>query len=144
MTVRSNLQEYTFLRSPTTVGNLKRLLEVVERSRDHLFTFTQGAFEVTVIISSDMGCHISEIFSLEKLISHIENLSAIIIKLPDESVSTPGTHYSIMKQLAWNNINVVEVVSTFSEYTLVLDKHQVDRAFSVLLNFLGNQGNQRP
>ena len=48
----------------------------------------------------------------------------------------PGVHYTILKQLAWNDINLVEAVSTYSEFTIILERDVVDRAFSVLMNYL--------
>jgi hypothetical protein len=41
-----------------------------------------------------------------------------------------------MKQLAFHDLNVVEVVSTYRELTFVLAKDDVDRAFTVLTRFL--------
>ncbi len=43
------------------------------------------------------------------------------------------------KQLAWNNINVVEVVSTYTEFTIILQKKQVDVSFSILMKFLAGR-----
>lgn len=44
----------------------------------------------------------------------------------------PGVYYSILKQLMWGGINVVELVSTYTELILVLEKRHVDRAFAIL------------
>jgi hypothetical protein len=35
-------------------------------------------------------------------------------------------------QLAWSGINVIEVVSTFTEFTVILKDKEVDLAFSAL------------
>jgi len=45
-------------------------------------------------------------------------------------------HYSILKQLAWSNINVIEVVSTYTEFTVIIDNARIDTAFSVLKNLM--------
>jgi aspartokinase len=47
-----------------------------------------------------------------------------------------GIYYLIFKTLAWENINVIEVVSTMSELTIVLDDQEVVRAFNLLQNNL--------
>ena len=49
-----------------------------------------------------------------------------------------GVHYTLLKQLAWHDINLVEAVSTYSEFTIVLRRDVVDRAFSVLMEFLAH------
>jgi len=136
LTVRSNLSEFTFLKSGALMEKQKSLLDKISDGSDHFITFTQGVLESTIIVSAVLKKDVEKIFKKEKLISSLHDLSAIIIKLPVQSVSTPGVHYSILKQLAWKNINVVEVVSTYTEFTVVLEKRKVDLAFSVLINYL--------
>ena len=75
---------------------------------------------------------IEDLFRGERLIKKLSFLSSITVKLPEENVTTPGVYYFILKALAWQNINVIEVVSTYQEITLILETKEVDRAFSVL------------
>ncbi|MFH2000327.1 MAG: aspartate kinase [Planctomycetota bacterium] len=138
LTVRSSLSEYTFLKSDTIMEKQKLLLQALDERSDQFVTFTRGVFEITIIVSSSLADSVEAIFNAEKRISRLHDLSAIIIKLPEQTVSTPGVHYTILKQLAWNNINVVEVVSTYTEFTVILHKNQVDFAFSVLMELLSS------
>ncbi|MCP4155492.1 MAG: aspartate kinase [bacterium] len=135
LTVRSSLMEFTFLKSDTILENQKELLRRLENRRDNFITFTQGVYEITIIVNSDLEETVEDIFKKEKNVSRIPNLSAITIRLSPGTVNIPGIHYSILKQLAWKNINVVEVVSTFTEFTIILEKDQVDLTFSILLKF---------
>lgn len=135
MTVRSNLMEFTFKRGDTLLEKLKHLLQRIEQRRDTFVTFTQGIYEVTVIVSADLAPDVKHIFFGETIISSLSDLAAVIIRLSPQTVVTPGVHYSILKQLAWKNINVVEVVSTFSEFTIILEKKNVDLTFSILMKF---------
>jgi hypothetical protein len=41
-------------------------------------------------------------------------------------------YYRIFKELAWANVNVVELLSSGDELTLVFENAVIDRAFSVL------------
>jgi hypothetical protein len=43
--------------------------------------------------------------------------------------------YAILKRLAWQNLNVVDVVSTATEFTIVVSNEQVDQAFSALRRY---------
>lgn len=136
LTVRSNLVEFTFRNSDSLLEKQKLLLQELTDFRDKFVTITRGVFEVAIIVNADAENKVEEIFKQEKKISKITNLSAIIIKLPVEAVSVPGVHYSILKHLAWENINVVEMVSTFTEFTIIIGKDNIDRAFSILKKFL--------
>lgn len=134
--VRSNLVEYTFQQSDTIWEKQKQLLSQAERGRDTFLTFTQGVFEVMLIASAAIEGRVQEAFRGEKVLSKVEGLSAIIIRLTPQSVHTSGVYYSILKQLAWDNLNVVDVVSTYTEFTLILENRVVDRAFAVLKRYL--------
>ncbi|OGF67085.1 MAG: hypothetical protein A2Y62_09065 [Candidatus Fischerbacteria bacterium RBG_13_37_8] len=136
ISIRSNLTEYTFLHSGTILEKQKLLLHEIVEQRDKFITFTHGLYEVTIIVNSCLEKIVDKVFRKEKLIAKLSDLSALIIHLPDETVHTPGIFYLLMKQLAWENINVIEEVSTYTEFTIILDKANIDRAFTVLKNFL--------
>jgi hypothetical protein len=65
-------------------------------------------------------------------------LSSITILLTKETVNIPGVYYSILKLLAWNEINVIDVISTYSELTIILSNNDIDKAFSILKNYKDN------
>lgn len=136
MIVRSNLVEFTFINSPSLLTKLRELLEKIEDQNRFFITITQGVFETGVIVSKDLEKRIESIFKVEKVKSKLIDLSSITIKLPEENISTPGVYYFILKSLAWKNINVIEVVSTYHENTLILKTNDVDEAFSILKNSL--------
>jgi hypothetical protein len=140
LTVRSGLSEFTFLRSATLLEKQKKLLHVIKGRSDRFVTFTQGVYEITTIVNSDLEQTVEKIFRGEKMIACLHDLAAITIRLSPETVYTPGIHYSILKQLAWHNVNVVEVVSTYTEFTIILEKETVDVSFSILMNFLSHAG----
>jgi hypothetical protein len=136
LTVRSSLVEFTFRNSDTILERQKELLAAIHRRKDSFLTVTQGVVEVTVVASAALAEKIEEVFAGEKTVSRLDDLSAINIRLPRETVHTPGVHYVLLKQLAFADINVVEVVSTYTELTVVISHKEVDRAFTVLKRFL--------
>lgn len=136
ITVRSGLSEYTYLKSRTILKKRLNLMRELENRHDYFITFTQGIHEITTILNASLNARMKEIFKGEKLISRMDGLAAITLQLTDEMVYMPGIHYNILKQLAWYKINVVEVVSTFTEFNIIIEKEQVDRSFSLLLKYL--------
>ena len=132
MIIRSNLVEFTFTNSDLMLNKYRNLLKNIEVDRQYFFAITQGVFETGIIISQELEEKIREIFDGEKIIHHLTNLSAITIKLPKENVTTSGVYYFILKALALNNINIIELVSTYQEITLILETKEIDKAFSIL------------
>lgn len=136
--VRSNLIEYTVKNSDLLVSTQIQLLEQIAAEQSSFLILTQNIYETTIIASSSLKETIAGMFKSESIISHFDNLSAVTIKLPEETIHTPGAYYHILKLLAWDNINLIEVTSSYTEFTIILDQKDVDRAFSVLKNGLTN------
>jgi len=134
ITVKSNISEFTFKNSETLVNNeLKLLSETKEYNK--FITFTQGILETTLILDSELVKFVKDIFKNEKLIKYLDGLAVITLKLPQNSLSTPGIYYNILKQLTWYNINIIEVVSTLNEFSIILNNKQIDKAFTILKNY---------
>lgn len=132
MIVKSNLAEYTFSNSTSLIKSYRMLLMEIDTESQYFLTFTQGIFETTIITSRELKDTIKNIFKSEKVIAKYDNLSSITIKYSEEIVETPGVYYLILKTLAWEDINIIEFVSTYTEFTIVLDNRDLERAFSVL------------
>ncbi len=130
--VRSNLVDYTFKNSDTLLNSQQKLLEIIKGSSDYFYTVTQGVYETTFILSNHISEDIKELFKGEKLISSSTGLSSVTIKLPIGNTEQPGLYYYIFKKLAWDGINILEVVSTSNEFTILLKDQDIDRAFSVI------------
>ena len=139
ISVRSNLIEFTFVNSDTLKYKHAKLLANIDNNKNVFLTVTHGVFETTLFGSESLADKIAKIFKGEECLAILRNLSSITIRLPKSTIRIPGIHYAILKQLAWENINVIDSVSTYTEFTIVLDKSDVDRAFSVLNKYLGNK-----
>lgn len=139
ITVRSNLSDFTYRSSLKFLENQKRLLEVVANRDDVFFTFSQGVYEVNIVISSNFSDEIEDIFREETLLSRLDNLSSVTMRLPSSNVKMIGLYYHILKKLAWNKINIVEVISTTNEFTIIVEEKDIGNAFSVLNELKGNK-----
>ena len=53
----------------------------------------------------------------------------LLILLLDKIV---GLYYKIFKRLAWDNVTLYEIISTTNEFTILVEEHLVDKAFSII------------
>ncbi|PIB33459.1 hypothetical protein BFP78_04160 [Gaetbulibacter sp. 5U11] len=134
ITVRSNLSDFTFQNSETLIQSHTKILDQVEANKDIFYAFTRGIFESNIIISSSENKKVLKCFTKEKQIGLQEGLSAISVRLPKDNSKISGLYYQIFKRLAWENIPIYEVVSTTNEFTVLVEDHVVDKAFSVIKN----------
>lgn len=131
ITVETNLTEYAFENSKTMIAMHRKLVDLMAEEEECM-NYSQGIFETTVLVSSKLEAEVEQLAKDERLVSKISNICAITVRLPKKSVSMPGVYYPILKALAWENINLIEVISVFSELTLLFEEKDVDRAFSVI------------
>lgn len=54
------------------------------------------------------------------------------MRLPDESLQVPGVYHPILKALAFEGINLIEVMSVLTEFSVVIADKDVNHAFAVL------------
>ncbi len=134
MTVRSNIVEYTFENSSSLAEKQTQLMHQASLLPNSFLTVTDGVFETTFFASANLKSAIDEQMTGEKIKKQAENLSSITIIIPEAATDIPGVYYSILKKLAWNGINFVEVVSSFTELTIFMRSVDIDRAFSILKN----------
>jgi hypothetical protein len=138
LTVRSDLIELTYLNSETIIEKHEKLINKIKNKQESFLTFTKGVYETTIILNSKMKDQILTIFNDEKMISIFENLTAITVRLPQNSIEIPGVHYNILKKLAWEKISIVESVSTFTEFSVILENKYLEKAFSVMTKLTAN------
>lgn len=118
------------------IANSKNLanvyVEVSKVKTEYFFTLTEGIFETSIFLSRSLYADVKKYLKDETIITQLNDLSAITIRLPKEAIFTPGIFYFFLKSLAWEEINIVEIVSTYREFTLILERKDTNKAFSIL------------
>lgn len=130
--VRSGIVEYTFAQSDTISSTVATFLQSIAKENKYFSAVTQGVFEVAVIMSAQYEHRVKNIFKQEKVTSRQASISAITLRLPTNNVIVPGVYFRFLQKLAWENINIIDIVSTLTEFTILLSEVEVDRAFKLL------------
>jgi hypothetical protein len=132
--VRSNLVKSTFSNYVGISQDQAKFLSQISDISDNFYTVSRGVAETTIITNEQFKTRIDEIFSQEHLIASSTGLSSITMKLPPINSEISGVYYYLLKKLAWEGINLAEVISTTNEFTVVVDTRTVSKAFTVLMD----------
>lgn len=132
ITVRSSLNDYTYIISETILEKHAELITKINLKKDVFYTSSRGVNEINIVLSNSMDTIIEELFTGEKQIQKLNDLSSITIKLPNENVNVPGVYYYIFQRLAWEGVVIYEVISTSNEFTILVSEQQIDIAFKVI------------
>ena len=132
VTVKSNLVEVTYINSQNLKHKHGQVLKIAEARQDMFFNLLQGVFETCIIASGQLMEELQKTLKGEKLTSSIKDLASITLRFDEEAVYTPGAYYVILKNLAWENINVIEVISIHNELSVIVEDKKVEKAFSII------------
>ena len=133
LTITSDLFEVTIVRHPQTYKLIDKFYDIVDPSSGDFFTVTTGSHEITIISNKKYRDAFMKLLDNNDILIAVDDLAALTVKLPKEASETPGIFYLITRALTWENINIVEVVSTYTEDTVILKNTDVARGYEVLL-----------
>ena len=132
ITVRSNLTDFAFAVSDTLLQNQAKLMAELNDKKDVFYTSSRGVDDSNIVISSSYEGLVDKFFKNEKVNHKTSDLSSITVKLPDENIAVPGVYYFIFQRLAWEGVVIHEVISTATEFTIIINDDQIDIAFKVI------------
>lgn len=133
ITVRSDLAEYSFKNSDTLLQCQGQLMTKISDINNYFYSYCRGVNETTIVCSSSLQDDLKSAFDKEQILLTRTNLAAVSITLPPTNLDTYGVYYTILKKLAWKGINIVEVISTSHEISLIISSDDVEEVFSIVL-----------
>ena len=131
MIVRSNLTLFYVKNSPTL---LKKLVSLEDASStvQKKALFTYGRAETIILANRLVSEVIESSLNGELITKHYIDISTITIHLPDSAVATPGIFNLFIKSLAWEDINLLGLLTTQTELTLIFSNKDIHTAFGIL------------
>ncbi len=126
---QSNL--YMFVLPNNEVAGLSVLLNREANARS-LYLKNQGVHESAFILSQDLQEKFAATIEGKNPVIKKGKVAAVTIYLPQEAIETAGIYYFFLKSLAWEGINILSIIPTFSELTIIVDDKDSERAYSVI------------
>ena len=131
--MKTNICDFTIVKTPSLLAKLKIIHNLVNFERGDTLNVILGNNEVSIIINEKYMEKLIKFLSGEKILNKEQNLVALtIIFTSDDFVHTPGVIFNAVRKLAWENINIYEIVSTMTELTFILNKKNSIKAYNVL------------
>ena len=136
--IQSGLCAATVVKSPTSHRELNRVFNRIQ-SRNGFITVTEGMREVTVIVEADNLRLVTSALSSPPRILH-EDLAAVGVAFDERYLKVKGILFQLMEEIALQNINVIEIASTATEFSIFLHEEDVQLAFDAIFNRFSRRG----
>lgn len=131
MIIRSNLSLISLINSDDLYRNCVDFFNSHPIQRKHFFTLTEGLSETTIALSTSLKKEIVKSLKSQQFTLDMDNLSSITIQLPKEAIASYGVFYFFLKSIAWEEINIVAIISTNLELTFVFENKDINKAFAI-------------
>lgn len=133
LSVKSSLCVYTYEKTVDIQRKIAVLNPFLLPMND-LFSVTEGQSEVTIIFAQKSKELIEKHFQIKPKVK-CDDTVAISVQFAKKFADQPNFLYGLLRTLAVKRINLIEIVSTFTEITFIITKEDLETTMKVLNAF---------
>ena len=136
ITIKTNILDIIIEKRATLLNKLNKLYQLVALEKGDFLNITIGSNEVGIAVSQKYSAQLNNMLSEEIILHRKTDLVALTVIFSGDFLYTPGVIYEAVRKLAWEHINVLEMVSTMNELTFVINRSESAKAYETLQMFL--------
>lgn len=140
ISMKTNIYDVNIRRTPSFINNIPSLYSLVRSENGDFINICIGEYEIVITISDKYKTALDDMLRGESVINSEEDMVALTISFKDNNfLETPGITYLATRKLAWENINIYEIVSTLNVLTFIIKKKDSLEAYGVLQAFFDEE-----
>lgn len=136
--VKSNLAEITFNKTAENKMQAQKLATKKQFAQADFLATVYGVGEISIFCPMSLVQPIIESFKPEKPRLVLGNLAALTVQFAERYIETPNMYFALLRALAVKKLNIVELISTYTELTFLVRQKDLNELF-VLMNGLMRQ-----
>lgn len=137
--MKTNIYDVNFSRDDSFIPRLSELYGIVRPDQGDFLNITLGSHEITLAVSENHRETVDELTKGQRIVHRYSDLVALTIVFHGDFLQTPGILYLAVRKLAWENINIIEIVSTMNVLTFVIRREDSHKAYEALEAFLDEE-----
>jgi len=130
--LKTNVIDIHVLRSLGLFDKLKRIYDIIQFGKGDTLNIIYGRNTVSIVTNERYKENILNFLQNERIYSVQEDLVSLSFSLSKKLVSTAGVLFQIVRNFAWENINIIEVISMDFEITFILNERDAVRGYKAL------------
>jgi hypothetical protein len=130
--IKSDALQIDLQKSLSTYDKIMQIQKIASKSPNDIISITQTPTEITIISSAKFEKEFMAVLKNEKITNVEKELSLLILKFSKDILYQPGFFDRVLRELSWENINVYEIVSTLTEFIIVLKDEDAPKAYRTI------------
>ena len=136
--MKTNLCDIAVRRSPELFFKLEKVYKLADFGKGDTLNIINGNYEVSIVINRKYLDNVKKELKSEKIIKIEENLVALSLNFSDKFLYTPGVIATVVRKLTWEDINIYELISTFTELTFIISQDDATKGYNSLQKLVSN------
>ncbi len=129
--LKTNLCDICIVKTSSAIKKIQKLYNIIDYDRGETLNIIQGNYEVTIVISQKHLDDVKKIIKGEKILHLEKDLVSLTLRLSKDFLLTPGIMSVATRKLAWENINILENISTMTELAFIIPEKDSSRAYNL-------------
>lgn len=130
--MKTQICDISVQRSHAFLKKLKNLYDVVALEKGDILNIIQGSNEVSIVTNERYKQKFLDILKNENVVNVEDELVSLTMTFSKEFLYTPGVIFNIIRNIAWENINIFEIISTNTELTFIIHKSNAVKGYKAL------------
>jgi len=130
--MKTDICDVAVFRSPTLLDKIKEIYDIVDFEKGDILNVIHGRYEVSIVTNERYRERVLEFLNGEKVLNVEKDLVSLTLTYAKDFLYTPGVIFNVVRNIAWENINIFEIVSTNTELTFILHKKDAVKGYKAL------------
>ncbi len=131
--INSHLVTMTFSQNEELLDEINMVHNKI-REKNGFWGFTQGTNEVAIFFEAEFLSIVKEYISSNPKYQN-DNISCVGVRFSEKYLEIPGMLYSLIQKIALQNINLIELSSTYTEFNFYIEQKDVKLTFETLHDY---------
>ena len=130
--LKTHIIDINVLKTQDLFDKLKRFYDLIDFEKGDILHVIYGRTHVAIVTNERYKERILNFLQHQKIKKIEENLVALSFTVGKERIDKPGVLFKIIRSLAWENINIVEIISVDLEVTFIVDRKDATKGYNAL------------
>lgn len=134
-TIKTDILYISLEESAELLSKIQELYSIIDFKKGGILNIIQGNFEITIITNQRYKDDLLDIFQEEKIIEIVDDIVSISLSYSKDYLFVPGVIHDVVRLMAWDNINIIDIILTVTEMSIIISKKDLMRCYSILGRF---------
>ena len=130
--MKTDICDIAVCRSPSLLDKIKKIYDIVDFEKGDILNVIHGRYEVSIVTNERYREKTLGFLNGEKVLNAEKDLVSLTLTYAKDFLHTPGVVFNVVRNIAWENINIFEIVSTNTELTFILHKKDAVAGYKAL------------